>query len=71
LKDTNAKEAGAIGVLLYNNVDGDVAGGFGDPGDYVPITTITQAEGLALLERVNANETIIANIQTLVLLTKT
>lgn len=44
-----AKAAGALGVVVYNNVaDGVVQGTLGEAGDYVPAVGITQADGLAL-----------------------
>lgn len=56
-KSTNAKAAGALGAIVYNNIEGTVAGTLGAPfGEYVPIVGITQAEGQALLAALEAGE---------------
>ncbi|KAG8729224.1 hypothetical protein FRC12_021168, partial [Ceratobasidium sp. 428] len=49
IKTTNAKEAGAAGVVIYNNVAGPLSGTLGDPaGNFVPVGGISQADGQAL-----------------------
>jgi len=46
-KVTNAKAAGAIGVIVFNNQAGVNSGTLGMPGDYVPaVTTSPQGETL-------------------------
>jgi len=48
-KATLAVEAGAIGAIVYNNVEGTLSGTLGGPGDYLPIVGISQEEGEALV----------------------
>ena len=49
-KVTNAKAAGAVAAIIYNNdPDGQIAGTLGQGGDYVPVVGVTQAAGLELL----------------------
>ncbi|KAF8604130.1 putative aminopeptidase [Ceratobasidium sp. AG-I] len=51
-KSINAKAAGAVGAVIYNNVDGPIGGGtLGTPdsGSYCPIGGISQAAGHALI----------------------
>lgn len=49
-KSVNAKAAGASAAIVYNNGDGALNGTLGGPGDYVPTTGVTKADGLAMLE---------------------
>ncbi|RDW77320.1 peptide hydrolase-5 [Coleophoma cylindrospora] len=53
LKSALAGAAGAIGVLIYNNVDGALSGTLGQEtrpeGSYPPTSGISKADGLALL----------------------
>jgi Zn-dependent M28 family amino/carboxypeptidase len=54
VKSQMAKAAGAVAAIVYNNGDGALNGTLGGPGDdYAPITGVTQAEGQALLAKVN------------------
>ena len=53
-KVTNAASAGAAGALVYNNVEGSLAGTLGGVGDYVPVLGLTQADGEALLALTDA-----------------
>jgi len=56
-KSTNAKTAGALGAIVYNNADGAVAGTLGDAfGEYAPIIGISQVEGQALLASLQKGE---------------
>lgn len=48
-KSTNAAAAGAIGAVIYNNVDGSIAGTLGGVGDFVPTVGTDLATGRALL----------------------
>lgn len=50
-KAVNAKAAGAAGLIIYNNVEGEIQATLGSEGDYVPTYTITQADGLKLKEK--------------------
>ncbi|GIP21603.1 S8 family serine peptidase [Paenibacillus sp. J22TS3] len=50
-KAVNAKAAGAAGLIIYNNVPGEIQATLGNPGEYVPTYTIIQADGLKLKEK--------------------
>lgn len=54
LKATLAKAAGANGAVIYNNVDGSLAGTLGGVGDYAPTVGVTQQVGASLLQKINA-----------------
>ena len=58
IKVGNAGAAGAVGAIIYNNVDGDVAGTLGTPqpveGSYVPVAGLSKARGDALLAATQA-----------------
>ncbi len=55
IKAQNAQAAGAIGVLLYNNVAGNLNPG-GTSTATIPVYGITQANGLALIAAMTGNE---------------
>lgn len=55
-KNANVAAKGAIGMILYNNEDGRI-GMLIDPY-YVPAISITQADGLAILEGLEENNTV-------------
>ncbi|KAH6893525.1 hypothetical protein B0T10DRAFT_559506 [Thelonectria olida] len=49
-KSINAKAAGALGVIVYNNVEGSLSGTLGAAfGDYAPIVGISQADGATIV----------------------
>lgn len=48
-KATNAKAAGAIGTIIYNNVEGLLQGTLGGAGDYAPTIGISLADGQTLV----------------------
>jgi subtilisin family serine protease len=55
LKAFNAQQAGAIGVVLYNNVGGRVNPTVvGDPAVTIPVVAITQADGIEMSNRISA-----------------
>ena len=69
VKNALAGQAGAIGMIVYNNVEGSLEGyslqRITTPeGPYVPTGGISQADGLALVSRLNAGETIVADLST-------
>ncbi|KFY59103.1 hypothetical protein V496_05834 [Pseudogymnoascus sp. VKM F-4515 (FW-2607)] len=49
-----AKAAGAVGVVVYNNVDGVVQGTLGEEGDYPPTIGISKAQGEEFLAAIAA-----------------
>lgn len=69
VKDALGSTAGAIGMLVYNNVAGNLDGyslqRISTPeGTYVPAGGISQADGQALVARLQAGETIVADLST-------
>jgi subtilisin family serine protease len=50
-KPTNAKNAGATAVIIYNNVAGDITGTLGAAGAHLPVVSVSQAAGTALLSQ--------------------
>lgn len=56
IKAQNAQDAGAIGVILYNNVAGALIPGGTAPGVTIPVYGITLADGQALIAAMTANE---------------
>ncbi|KAH7160375.1 hypothetical protein B0J13DRAFT_670965 [Dactylonectria estremocensis] len=56
-KSINAKAAGAVGVIVYNNVPGSLAGTLGSAfGAYAPIAGISQEDSVAILAALAAGE---------------
>lgn len=53
IKATNAKAAGAIGTIIYNNVDGLLQGTLGGAGDYAPTVGISLTDGQAIIAALN------------------
>jgi carboxypeptidase Q len=53
LKSALAGAAGAVGVLIYNNVEGPLEGDLAQPtrpeGPYTPTVGLSQADGLTIL----------------------
>lgn len=49
-KATLAQDAGAAGLVIYNNIEGTLAGTLGGAGDYAPTGGINLADGTAILE---------------------
>lgn len=56
VKAQNAQDAGAIGVILYNNVAGAIIPGGTAPGVTIPVYGMTLADGQALIAAMTANE---------------
>lgn len=51
IKSTNAKAAGAVAAVIYNNVPGALSGTLGGVGDYPPTVGVTQEIGTELLTK--------------------
>lgn len=69
VKDALGSTAGAVGMLVYNNVEGNLDGyslqRISTPeGTYVPAGGISKADGEALVARVQAGETVVADLAT-------
>lgn len=47
-KVANAKTAGAVAAIIYNNAAGNFSGTLGSAGDWLPARSISQADGLAI-----------------------
>lgn len=62
-KSTNAAAAGALAAIVYNNVDGSLAGTLGGLGDYVPTVGTDQATGEALLAAIQNGTTLVADLE--------
>ncbi|MED4202490.1 M28 family peptidase [Neobacillus mesonae] len=63
-KVLNAAEKGAAGVIIFNNTSGDVNGTLGGANDqYVPAVAITQAEGEAILTKLNSGSKLTASVK--------
>ncbi|CAE6409563.1 unnamed protein product [Rhizoctonia solani] len=64
IKNENAKNAGAAGVVVYNNAEGVISGTLGAPNAtaYVPIGGITKAAGDSLAIRLAAGDSISATL---------
>jgi Zn-dependent M28 family amino/carboxypeptidase len=59
VKQANATAAGALGLVVYNNVpDAPLTGTFGGPVEGVPAGGVTQAAGQALLAQVGQTATL-------------
>lgn len=56
IKAQNAQDAGAIGVILYNNVAGGLIPAGAAPGVTIPVYGMTLADGQALIAAMTANE---------------
>ncbi|PSN61774.1 leupeptin-inactivating enzyme 1 precursor [Corynespora cassiicola Philippines] len=49
-KAASAKAAGAVGTIIYNNIEGNLAGTLGGVGDYAPTVGVTLEVGTQLKE---------------------
>ncbi len=62
-KNLAASEAGAAGIVIYNNVDGNLAGTLGAPDpDFIPGFGITKARGEAALAQLEKDPTLEATL---------
>ncbi|MDB1086135.1 M28 family metallopeptidase [Streptomyces sp. ACA25] len=63
-KQANAAEAGAIGAVIYNNVEGPLNGTLGAPGaGVVPTGGISQEDGQALSAALAAGEQVVVDLE--------
>jgi len=44
-KTINAQNAGAIAAIIYNNEPGNFEGTLGSPGDWIPVVSVSKADG--------------------------
>jgi Zn-dependent M28 family amino/carboxypeptidase len=67
-KSINAKAAGAVAAIIYNNEPGELAGTLGEPfKEYAPVLGISQEDSKPLLEKLAQGEVIATvNIDALV-----
>ncbi|KAF8734057.1 aminopeptidase, partial [Rhizoctonia solani] len=67
VKNQNAKKAGAIGVVVYNNVEGALPGTLGAPNAtaYIPIGGIDRTAGESLAQKLLAGLSINATLEIL------
>ena len=54
-----AMNAGAVGAIIYNNVAGDFNGTLGGSAAWIPVVSVSQADGASLLARVNSSVTLV------------
>lgn len=59
-KVANAKAAGAIAAIIYNNVSGQYLGTLGGGGSWIPAFSLSQAGGQSILSRLPTSGTLIA-----------
>ncbi len=59
VKVGNAMAAGAIAAIIYNNTTGAINGTLGTPDNWIPATTISQTDGLALLGTLPGTGTVV------------
>ena len=50
-KATNAQNAGAVGVVIYNNEPGNFSGTLNNAGDWVPVVSLSREDGLVVRSR--------------------
>lgn len=50
-KATNAQNAGAVGVAIYNNEPGNFTGTLNNAGNWVPVVSLSRADGLVVRSR--------------------
>lgn len=53
-KSVNAKNAGAIAAIIFNNAPGNFNGTLGAPGEYIPTFSLSQEDGQKLVNKFNA-----------------
>ena len=63
LKSTNAAAAGALGAIIYNNVEGSIAGTLGGVGDYTPTVGTDLATGQNLLAALQNGTVLTADLE--------
>ncbi|KAK5076449.1 Leucyl aminopeptidase yscIV [Lithohypha guttulata] len=61
-KSTNAAAAGALAAIVYNNVEGSIAGTLGGVGDYVPTVGTDLGTGEMLLAALQNGTILTANL---------
>lgn len=62
-KSANAATAGAIGAIVYNNVEGSLAGTLGGVGEYVPTVGIDLVAGEEILAAIQNGTAVTANLE--------
>lgn len=53
-KSVNAQAAGAAVAIIFNNAVGNLNGTMGEPGNYIPTFSLSQADGLLLKNKYDA-----------------
>lgn len=61
-KSVNAQNAGAAVAVIFNNAAGNFNGTMGEPGKYIPTFSLTQADGLLLKGKIEAQGTLQATL---------
>lgn len=64
LKADNCQAGGGVGVIIYNNIDGNITGTLGDNfAGSIPVISVTQEEGATLLNNLIHDATINVSAQ--------
>ena len=59
VKADNCEAGGGIGVIIYNNVDGQISGTLGDDfSGTIPVVAVTQQDGLSILDQLGTIATL-------------
>lgn len=58
-KVTNAMNAGALAVIIYNNVAGDLIGTLGTSGNWIPAVSVSDTAGAILVSQAGSTGTVV------------
>ncbi|MBA3438756.1 MAG: S8 family serine peptidase, partial [Pyrinomonadaceae bacterium] len=61
-KVTNAMNAGAVAVIIYNNAPGDFTGTLGAAGNWIPAVSVSDTTGATLKTQVGKSATVVNKI---------
>ncbi|CAI6332599.1 unnamed protein product [Periconia digitata] len=61
-KATNAKTAGASGVIIYNHLNETLSGTLGEPGDWLPTASVEYGPGQAILAQLSGSNSTTASL---------
>lgn len=62
-KAKNAADAGAVGAIIYNNVDDELSGTLGEPGS-IPTVSLSKSDGETLKALLDSGETVKTHLVT-------
>ncbi len=61
-KSVNAQDAGAAVAIIFNNAAGNFSGTLGELGDYIPTFSLSQADGLTMENKLDAQGSLFAEL---------